>query len=334
MDYLYGAFIATYNLEVVELLPLPDEAGVQMLWRNPAGFNPKSGEYVKIRIPWLSRGGNEWHPFSIYLKESTKKGLRLTYSNRRFSRNSIMDHEGETVKPLKEYINEILTMDLLENSIQSRYIEEARIDLRGQYNTTQVFICPVGDWTKNLMKELSHQKQLRACWVRGPYTSPYTVAQNFSHLVLTATGIGITPALGVLGQYPGFSRTKIFIWSTRDRKLLQFFAPLITDAHLSIIYYTGKQKFNEEQLLELSSHGNIYIQQSRPKSFTESIETVICEFENNLHGSCIDSIKELDMMKREAWCLLYCGGSKRIQNDLKSYSKINGLGFESELFDW
>ena len=50
LDYLYGIIFATYGLEVVELLPLPDQSGVQMLWRNSEGFKPKSGEYVKIQL--------------------------------------------------------------------------------------------------------------------------------------------------------------------------------------------------------------------------------------------------------------------------------------------
>merc|ERR1719491_163175 len=47
-----------------------------MLWHNPPGFQVKSGEYVKIQLPWLREGGDEWHPFSIYLREDTEQGLR------------------------------------------------------------------------------------------------------------------------------------------------------------------------------------------------------------------------------------------------------------------
>lgn len=165
-DYLYGIFFATYNLEVVELLPLPDEAGVQMLWRNPKGFIPKSGEFVRIQLPWLSKGGNEWHPFSIYLKESTQKGFfsvhKIMQSNRHlsesFSGGDFVDEEGRTVLPLEQYISELLEKPLespdlgtsfsttgnnsLGTTMASRYVEEARMDLRGQYKTTQVFICP------------------------------------------------------------------------------------------------------------------------------------------------------------------------------------------------
>lgn len=356
---MYGFFFATYNLEVVELLPLPNQTGVQMLWRNPNGFNPKSGEYVKIQFPWMLKGGDEWHPFSLYMKESTEKGFfsvhNIMKSNRKlfqqFSDGHYIDEEGMTIQPLEMYIQNLLDSiitppdiaglgresedDLGKYSINSRFVGEAREDLKKKYKTTQIFICPTGDWTKRLIEELECQKQLRACYVRGPYTSPYSVAQNFSHLVLTATGIGITPALGVLGQYPGFSRTKIFIWSTRDADLLKFFAPLIKDAHLSVIYYTNKvNKLSPSEVMELSSHGNIYIQQSRPPSLTKTIETIVVEFEKKLNNSSVVSMRDLDMIYKAAWCLLYCGGSKRIRDDISDFAKYNGVNFESELFDW
>ena len=70
LDHLYGYFFKTHRLDIVEFSPLPDLAGVQMLWRNPKGFRAKSGMYVKVQLPWLSEGGNEWHAFSIYLRVS------------------------------------------------------------------------------------------------------------------------------------------------------------------------------------------------------------------------------------------------------------------------
>lgn len=329
---------ATYNLEVVEFTPLPNKGGVQMLWHNPSGFNPKSGEFVKIQIPWLSEGGDEWHPFSIYLKESTEKGFRSVHNIQR--RNSLyslgLDEEAMTLLSLKEFMNVTLDEEFEnKDSLKMSLVEEARKDIHNKYDTTQVFICPVGDWSKNLMKELEHQQQKRACWVRGPYTSPYFVAQNFSHLVLTATGIGITPALGVMGQYPGFSRTKVLVWSTRDKNMLKFFAPLIDDAHLAVIYYTGKEKLTTREVLKITSHGNIFLQQDRPSDgFSGTVESVIVEFENHINMSGAEKIEELNMVRKAAWCVLYCGGSKRIKDELHQFSKQNGVGFESELFNW
>lgn len=74
-DFIYGLLFRTHRLDVVEFVPLPDNSGTQMLWKNPKGFTTKSGEFVRVKIPWLDNGGDQWHPFSIYLKEATKEGL-------------------------------------------------------------------------------------------------------------------------------------------------------------------------------------------------------------------------------------------------------------------
>ncbi len=338
LDYVYCVIFATFNLHVVELLPLPNQSGLQMLWRNPNGFQPRSGEYVKIQMPWLSKGGDEWHPFSIYLNESTSVGLNSVHGVRRASIIAGLGYEEgfNQSMSLTEFLGDVLESEFeIEKTVDSLLVQEAREDIHNQYTTTQVFISPAGDWTKNLMKELEDQRQLRACWVRGPYTSPYHVAQNFSHLILTATGIGITPALGVVGQYPGFSRSKILIWSTRDKNMLKFFAPLIRDAHVAAIYYTGKEKLTPNEVLEICAHGNIYLQQTRPPNgFVGVAESIIVEFENHIHFSDVSKVREIASLKRAAWCVLYCGGSVRIRDELKGFAQKNHLGFESELFDW
>lgn len=63
--------------------------------------------------------------------------------------------------------------------------EKARVNRFKTYDITQLYICPLGDWSKNLIKTIEEQKQLWcACWVRGLFASPFSIAQNFSHLVL------------------------------------------------------------------------------------------------------------------------------------------------------
>lgn len=333
LDFIYGMLFMTHNLEVVELLPLPEGSGVQMLWRNPPNFHPRSGEYVKIQLPWLKHGSDEWHPFSIYLKENTKSGWRSVHGLH--SCNTLMGAEGGM--SLGNFIKSVLLSDFGSetiNHISSPIVEEAREDLRNRSETTQVFIHPAGDWSKGLVEELRRQRQLRACWVRGPYTSPYSAVQSFSHIILTASGIGITPALGVMGQYPGFSRTKILVWTTRDKNMLKFFAPLVSDAHLAVIFYTGKEKLDEEEVGKIRSHGNIYLQQSRPHSLPEIIEYVIVEFENHLHLTFNDNLNMVDLSYKASWCVLYCGGSHRMKDELETFSKTNGVSFKYELFDW
>lgn len=64
------------------------------------------------------------------------------------------------------------------------------------------------------------------------------------------------------------------------------------------------------------------------------IGTIIVEFEKFLNLSDVESIDELDAFKKAAWCVLYCGGSLRVKDELSDFSKRSGVGFECELFDW
>jgi len=595
LDYSWGILYRTHRLEVVEFVPLPDGAGTQVLWRNPKGFEPKSGEFVKIQVPWLSSGrGKEWHPFSLYLQEETKEGLDQIYQEEagdiivgdmtkggsgapiypsktaliligwqnsfaspngkyhhqvkevmeytdclpkavslvKFCRDagvhiihvpisSSMDQskkhhvsiydvenawESEVVLDLRpqagdsvinsrknlcsftgtnleallkkkdietialsgfrtnysiestmrtacekglnvitlidsmacnskneqlasinhsfkllstplvcNQFKEILsgrvprgglskissmrslslqassasTLDLKEASVrllQSRsasilHLKEAnklqsaveidesledfvgkalnspfeesldmatlaRQDLTKRHNTTQIFVVPAGDWSKALAEEVDGRNQMRSCWMKGPFTSPYFVASYFSHVVLMASGIGITPALGVIGQYPGSSRTKILIWSLRSKNMVKFFAPLLKDVHIAVIFYTGKDKLSSTELKRIKSLGNIFIQQSRPKSLTETIASLIVMFEQGFMNErnesirCLESnfkiqcLNDIHKELRATWVALYCGGSTRIRDELAMFAKKSGIGWECELFDW
>ena len=269
-----------------------------MLFRNPDGFGPRSWEYIKIKLPWLTRGGDEWHPFSIYLRESTQIGFNSVHNIQTSmsigpeTKNGIAQDTS-----LEEFVRTVLLSDFEDEAIdapRSLFVQEARSDHSNIYHTTQMFISPVGDWTRGLVHDIRKQKQLRACWVRGPCTSPFFVAREFSHLVLTASGIGITPVLGVMNQYPGYSRTKILVWLTRDANMLKFFALLIKDAHLAVVFYTGMEKLTDKEMSTISAHGNIYLQQSRPDCLTEAIGSIIIQFENFLNLSDAQTVKEID----------------------------------------
>jgi hypothetical protein len=105
LDYLYGTLYRTHRLDVVEFTTLPEGAGTQMLWRNPKGFTSRSGEFVKIKVPWLTEGGEQWHPFSLYLREATKEGLDEI--NRKDSVRIYLGHNakgGRGVDPTKTAI--------------------------------------------------------------------------------------------------------------------------------------------------------------------------------------------------------------------------------------
>lgn len=365
IDYLYGIIFRTHRLDVVEFTTLPGNAGTQMLWRNPEGFKSRSGEYVQIKVPWLPKSGRqkEWHPFSIYLNEATKEGMdevmRATPGSSSSeededelddndSWNGGSDHDPELDRNLEDFVKHVLSQPYSEG------VDAATAARQGlnTHETTQVFMYPSGGWTREVATAVSGQKQLRACWVRGPYTSPYHVTKDFSHILLAATGIGITPALGVMGQYPGASRTKLLVWSVREPNMLKFFAPLLGDAHAVAVFYTGPP-LGAEELASIRSHGNIFVRQGRPDSLVEAIAGLIVLFERVFSherglskGSSSSSgrrrsgegtirvMSDIPLLERKNWVLLYCGGSIRIRDELGAFARSARLGWQAELFDW
>ena len=83
----------------------------------------------------------------------------------------------------------------------------------------------------------------RPVWVAGPYASPYSTADEFQNLVLVASGIGITPALSVLGTLRSSRRTNL-VWMCRDASLLSFYVRscLFPSDAWTLIYYTGRRR--------------------------------------------------------------------------------------------
>ena len=346
---MYQVLFRTHSLEVVELIPLPDQSGVQMLWTNPKGFKAKPGEYVKIKFPWLQDGGDEWHPYSVYLRESTRTGLESISRSQHIHSNIIIDPEEQLVQATREEMgydsdDKIDSSAFLGNVVfsdeeDSKLLMEARERVLDRYNTTQIFITPIGDWSHEVVNSVQNRKHLRECWVSGPYTSPFSVARQFSHLVLVATGIGITPSLGVTGAYPGMTRTKILLWSTRDKNQLRFFAPLFYDVHLTLVFYTGEEKLGQDEISYLCAFGNIFIQQSRPESISDTISSIIVQFDNQCHNELAingqaKELEDIDEAHKSSWCVLYCGGSGAIKDNLSAFTKKHNLGWKYEMFDW
>ena len=112
---------------------------------------------------------------------------------------------------------------------------------------------------------------------------------------------------------------------------------------MALVFYTGKDKLTQVELQNLKAHGNIYVQQSRPKSIEETLSQIITQVENTSNSSRKNSKgwklpaqtdKEIDALARKAWCVMYCGGSTMIKDKLKTFAKDTGTGFQSELFDW
>jgi len=116
--------------------------------------------------------------------------------------------------------------------------------------------------------------------------------------------------------------------------MLKFFIPIIEDAHICVIYYTGKVKISRGEVKSLTKSGRIYIQQSRPASLTGSISTIICETVSKIEDKPISKIEDISIKARLQWCMLYCGGSIRIKDDFSKFSKEKKIKFDSELFNW
>ena len=369
-DKVHMLLFRTHRLEVVELTHIDDgdaskkssdSVGVQMLWRNPKGFEPKSGEYVQVQFPWLSSGGYEWHPFSLYLRDARAAGCFAAARDSEYPLSASLSHGGRWSSKAGGYVRGSVTSRqesgvsvtssasigsqassasealraVIEELDPSMMDVEAREEATS-YDTTQVFMMPAGDWTKRLSESIKDRRlrRHRTVWIRGPFVSPFASASDFSQLVLFASGIGITPSLGILGQYRGAKRIKFLIWCTRSAAMLKFFAPLLADAHVATCYYTGKQKLTEEDIAAIKVHGNINIHQRRPR-LVECFARTILAFESVARGlTNVSKMDDVDASLRASWCGLYCGGSLAIENQLGRAAKKWGVGWQVERFDW
>lgn len=108
---------------------------------------------------------------------------------------------------------------------------------------------------------------------------------------------------------------------------------------MAIIYYTGKEKLTpaEKRGLEAESNGNIIIlgREDRPKGgFVDVSTTIILNTVGLMYEEHFDNMSQLPLKARNQWCILYCGGSKKIKEDFIEYSKKTSVKFEVEQFNW
>ena len=57
-------------------------------------------------------------------------------------------------------------------------------------------------------------------------------------------------------------------------------------------------------------------------------EKVMASFEG------VSNVADIDRNARASWCMLYCGGSKNLEESLRTTAHSLGIGWQSELFDW
>jgi hypothetical protein len=168
-----------------------------MLFANPKTFQPKSGEYIRVMVPWIQSDSKrlpfEWHPFSLYLRDASS-ATAIDSSNTDEEADPRPAQVALQVTDEDDFVSQTRTD--LANSL-SKTAEQFRQIVRSggtKYETTQIFVQPAGNWTQALMKTLGSNRASRSCWVRGPYTSPFAIAGSFSQIILVASGIGITRA--------------------------------------------------------------------------------------------------------------------------------------------
>mmetsp|Transcript_20553 Transcript_20553/g.30112 ORF Transcript_20553/g.30112 Transcript_20553/m.30112 type:complete len:103 (+) Transcript_20553:952-1260(+) len=100
--------------------------------------------------------------------------------------------------------------------------------------------------------------------------------------------------------------------------------PLLQDAYMSIIFYTGEEGLTAAEADLVRSYGNIFLQTGRG-SFTDTISTVV-----DVYGNCGESSP-----RKESWCVMYCGSSDRLRDEMAVHSKeVVGVAFRSETFRW
>ena len=174
----------------------------------------------------------------------------------------------------------------------------------------------------------SNEGVTRTCWLRGPFTSPYAVSVSYSNMILVASGIGITPAMGVLSQF-GTDRFCHVIWICRSESMLCFFMPLLKDATRLVIYYTNKEKLSNELMVTLSRLANVAFHQNRPDISTLLAES-IASSEPHERQAPDNNVN----IEHSLWCALYCGGSKSIERQLAQSAQDLKICWECELFDW
>lgn len=108
-------------------------------------------------------------------------------------------------------------------------------------NHSSVCIARLGDWTKSLHDTLAKPSS-RPGWIYGPFPSPFSGAIGKDNLIAVASGIGITPTIGIIAQLSASRKVNV-IWMSRDADLIEYYTANVgfDDDAWTIIFYTGKR---------------------------------------------------------------------------------------------
>merc|ERR1712224_91460 len=171
-----------------------------------------------------------------------------------------------------------------------------------------VVIAQVGEWTRALRTEVERETR-RPTWIQGPFLSPFSTSVEYDNLLLVATGIGITPCIGLINKMKE-DRCINLIWMCRDASLVEFILNSVEfdDDAVSLIYYTGKRKLNISKELPET----VYVFNQRP-NLRNAITNIVDAIENGLFA---------DDMEEE---------SKKVVEASRKYAQLLATANESDL---
>jgi hypothetical protein len=139
--------------------------------------------------------------------------------------------------------------------------------------------------------------------------SPFSTSVEYDNLLLVATGIGITPCLGLINKMKEDRRINL-IWMYRDASLVEFILNSVEfdDDAVSLIYYTGKRKLSITKELPETA----YVFNQRP-NLRNAITNIVDAIENGLFS---------DDMEEE---------SKKVVEASRKYAKLLATANEADL---
>jgi hypothetical protein len=135
---------------------------------------------------------------------------------------------------------------------------------------SQVFISPAGDWTRKLSDSVREWSEngswITPCWVQGPFLSPFSQTVSFGHLMLVASGIGISAAMLVVQQMVSneVGREVYLVWMSRSLEQLSYKLPTLVRCTACLVFYTGKDEIPPELQAAIDEHPNVAFYRGRP----------------------------------------------------------------------
>ena len=116
-------------------------------------------------------------------------------------------------------------------------------------NHSSVCVAKLGDWTGALHRAVP-MPTAKPGWVYGPHPSPFSGATQAESMVCVASGIGITPTLGIVKLLAGSRKVNV-VWMCRQADLISTsFARAVRRQSVDDHLHTGKRKLvlSEEPL--------------------------------------------------------------------------------------